>query len=114
MEAKVKGRIWVELEGEKFMGKGHLQLLNAIQETGSLNGAAKQTGISYRKAWRLIHQINELAKEEVVLLKKGGAKGGGTKITAYGLQLLEFYSGLQREFSEKMQSYIQKHEELWK
>ncbi len=114
MEAKIKGRIWVELEGEKFMGKGHLQLLSAIQDTGSLNGAAKKTGISYRKAWRLIHQINELGKEEVVLLKKGGARGGGTKITDYGFQLLDFYAGLQKEFSEKMESYLHKHEELWK
>ncbi|MFC3879486.1 winged helix-turn-helix domain-containing protein [Algoriphagus namhaensis] len=113
MEAKVKGRIWIELEGEKYMGKGHLQLLYAIQETGSLNGAAKKTGISYRKAWRLIHQINEMGREDVVLLKKGGAKGGGTKVTAYGMQLLEFYAGLQKEFSDSMQDYLTKHAELW-
>lgn len=114
MEAKIKGRIWVEVDGLKFMGKGHQQLLTAIQETGSLNGAAKKTGISYRKAWRLIHQINEIAKEEVVLLKKGGAKGGGTQITPYGFQLLQFYAQIQAEFAACMKSQIAKNEALWR
>lgn len=114
MEAKIKGRIWVELGEEKFMGKGHQQLLRAIIDLGSLNAAAKKTGISYRKAWRLIHQINELAKEEVVLLKKGGAKGGGTQVTPYGLKLLDFYGGLQKEFSQCMESYLEKNAALWK
>ena len=54
MNYKIKSRIWVELDGEEFLGEGKIQLLNAINETGSLSKAAKLMKISYKKSLAFI------------------------------------------------------------
>lgn len=113
MEVHSKHRIWLEIANAKFMGKGHVQLLRAIQKTGSLNKAAKETGISYRKSWRLIHQVNTMALHEVVHLQKGGAGGGGARVTAYGEKLLAFFENLMRSTTIHLENELKKGSDLW-
>lgn len=113
MEAHSKHRIWLEIDGAKFMGKGHVQLLRAIQKTGSLNKAAKETGISYRKSWRLMNQVNTLAAHEVVRLQKGGAGGGGALVTEYGEKLLTFFENLMHSTTLHLENELKKGTHLW-
>lgn len=113
MEVQIRNRIWIEIDGDKWMGKGHVQLLMAIEKTSSLSGASRETGISYRKAWRLIHQINTLANHEVVRLQKGGAGGGGAYVTPYGMKLLVFFKELMSQTELLLQKQLNAHSELW-
>ena len=113
MEVHSKHRIWLEIDGAKFMGKGHVQLLRAIQKTGSLNKAAKETGISYRKSWRLIHQVNTMAAHELVQLQKGGAGGGGAMVTSYGEKLLSFFENLMDTTTVHLDNELKKANDLW-
>ncbi|WGK63989.1 winged helix-turn-helix domain-containing protein [Croceiramulus getboli] len=113
MEVQIRNRVWLEMDGAKYMGKGHVQLLRAIQETGSLNGASKKTGISYRKTWRLINKINELSPREVVQLQKGGAGGGGARVTPYGLELLKFFERLLAQSEKELKALLALNQELW-
>ena len=114
MEVQIRNRIWIEIDGVKWMGKGHAQLLTAIEKKGSLSGASRETGISYRKTWRLINQINELAKHEVVHLQKGGAGGGGATVTVYGRKLLGFFNDLMDKSEELLYQQSKIHDDLWK
>ncbi len=113
MQVEVKTRIWLETNTSKFMGKGHMQLLHAIKEEGSLSAASKRTGISYRKTWRLINQINTHARHEVVHLKKGGTGGGGATVTEYGIELLAFFETLLKESERVLQEQLHIHKNLW-
>jgi len=114
MEVQIRNRIWIEIDGAKWMGKGHVQLLTAIEKTGSLSGASRETGISYRKTWRLINQINELAKHEVVHLQKGGVGGGGAVVTPYGKKLLGFFKDLMVQSAQLLQQQLKANPDLWK
>lgn len=76
-------------------------LLEALEATGSINKAARTTGLSYRGAWLLLETACNLANEPLLETATGGAGGGGTRLTAAARGLLEAWRVLhteQREF----------------
>ncbi|MDU8885074.1 LysR family transcriptional regulator [Yeosuana sp. MJ-SS3] len=91
MNYKIKSKIWIETEGDILLGKGRVNLLNAIENTGSLSKAAKQLGMSYKKAWSLTQAMNERAKKPVIIMSVGGKGGGGAKLTSYGKSLINTF-----------------------
>lgn len=47
----MRSKVWLELNGQPFLGDGRYRLLTSVERTGSINSAAKELGLSYRKAW---------------------------------------------------------------
>lgn len=88
MQEQIKSRIWIEKEGNIFLGYGRIELLKKINETESINAASKALKMSYKKAWRLINNMNEIAKEPIIIKNIGGKDGGGTKLTPYGKKII--------------------------
>jgi molybdate transport system regulatory protein len=91
---KVKSRIWIEVDGTPFLGNGRIQLLKAVNQTHSMSSAAKSLNMSYKKAWRMLNEINASAKEPVLDKKIGGKDGGGTHLTPYGEELILRFENL--------------------
>lgn len=73
---QVKGRLWVEKNGQTFMSWGRAVLLERIDQTGSVSAAAKSMKMSFSHAWKLVESMNSLADESLVVKRTGG-KGGG-------------------------------------
>jgi molybdate transport system regulatory protein len=96
---KVTGSLWIECEDGRFFGPGKVELLERIADTGSINSAAKQMGMSYKKAWEMINSLNEQTARPVVIAQIGGKKGGGSTITQEALQLIKFHQLLRERFS---------------
>ncbi len=94
----IKGKIWLEVAGTRFLGPGRVELLGHIQATGSISQAAKAMNMSYRKAWNLVDEMNTLAGQEVVTTKKGGKTGGGAEVTPLGQSLVAQYHELLQQF----------------
>ncbi|BDD02842.1 winged helix-turn-helix domain-containing protein [Aureibacter tunicatorum] len=94
MAYKVKSRLWLESDEEMLLGMGRLRLLKALQVCGSISGAAKELGMSYRKAWHLIDSSNSHSKQPLVEKSTGGKNGGGAKLTPYGEKLLSNFEHL--------------------
>ena len=88
---KIKSRIWIESEEGILLGNGRVKLLKEIDATGSLSKAAKNLGMSYKKAWKLIDSVNKHAEQEVVSKSIGGKDGGGTSLTEYGRKLIAHF-----------------------
>lgn len=88
MNYKIKSRIWIESNDNVFLGEGRIQLLKAIEMTGSLSKAAKNIHMSYKKAWTLLDAVNKSAKNPVVITSVGGKDGGGAELTPYGKSLI--------------------------
>ena len=88
---------WIEAELRLAGGLDSrmIGLLRAIKETGSINQAAKQAGLSYKGAWQMIERANNLAPKVLVSTATGGSKGGGTVLTPAGLALLALYDRLE-------------------
>jgi len=80
--------IRLDFSGTCSLGPGKIGLLEGIERTGSLSAAARAIGMSYRRAWLLLHSTNEGFSEPVVELSVGGKDGGGTRLTDYGRQLV--------------------------
>src|SRR5512141_2152971 len=85
---KVSGSLLIECAGERFFGPGRAELLELIDTTGSLSQAAKQMGMSYKKAWEMINTLNSQSIRPLVVLKTGGEKGGGSVITDEARELI--------------------------
>jgi molybdate transport system regulatory protein len=73
------------------LGPGMAQLLERVVEHGSIRAAAVSMDMSYRKAWLLIHEMQETFNGAIVTSAIGGAAGGGTQLTELGSTLLKIY-----------------------
>ncbi|XOB63641.1 winged helix-turn-helix domain-containing protein [Campylobacterota bacterium DY0563] len=109
MKSKIK--IWIEdSEGNLIFGGGKAQILEFIDETGSISEASKKVGMNYKKAWTHIKILQEYIDDELVIVNKGRSSGG-TVLTPKAKELVENFKQFRkevREFSE------QKFEELFK
>jgi molybdate transport system regulatory protein len=76
------------------MGPGKADLLDAIRQTGSISAAARDLGMSYRRAWLLVETMNRCFQEPLVSTLAGGRHGGGARLTASGEQVLRRYREL--------------------
>jgi molybdate transport system regulatory protein len=86
-----KWRLWLEQDGVPFFGDGRARLLQAISATGSLNSAARTTGMAYRTAWRHLNAMEAGLGFELVERHVGGRGGGGCRLTDAGKEFLEGY-----------------------
>ena len=77
----IRSKIWLEIDGEPVFGSGRRALLEAIIKYGSINKAAHQVKISYRKALSYIQSMEERLGIPLVNRKTGGKNGGGAVLT---------------------------------
>ncbi|MEC5384911.1 hypothetical protein VVD49_04210 [Uliginosibacterium sp. H3] len=96
-DMNIGGRFWIEHEGNAFVGRGRIELLERIRDSGSISEAAKSMKMAYKAAWDSVDAMNRVSKEAVVIRAKGGKAGGGTRLTAYGLGLIDAYRSMERE-----------------
>lgn len=77
------------------MGPGKADLLDAIATEGSISGAGRRMGMSYRRAWQLVDLMNRCWAAPLVETSPGSARGGGARLTAEGAAVLAGYRALQ-------------------
>jgi molybdate transport system regulatory protein len=88
--------IRLEFIGGNRIGPGKIAVLEAIRDTGSISEAARHLGMSYRRAWMLVDQINETLREPAVSTRQGGQHGGWTVLTPTGEQVIGLYHAIER------------------
>jgi molybdate transport system regulatory protein len=94
---KVGVRVWMERAGRAVLGDGRLELLEAIDRTGSISEAARQMRMSYRHAWLLVQDMNEGAGEPMVTAATGGKRGGGAMLTDRGRWAVDTFRDLREQ-----------------
>ncbi len=77
------------------MGPGKSELLQAIDRTGSISAAARDMGMSYRRAWLLVDTMNQSFKHPLVTTEIGGQRGGGATVTEFGQDVLARYLAME-------------------
>lgn len=83
------------------LGPGKARLLELIRDEGSISAAGRAMGMSYRRAWSLVEEMNAAFAEPLVASARGGAKGGGAGVTEAGLAVLAAYRRLERVVLEQ-------------
>lgn len=91
----VKPSIRILFGAASSLGPGKIALLESIGRTGSISGAAREMGMSYRRAWLLVEAMNTAFTQPVVTAVTGGKRGGGAEVTAFGHDLLERYRAIE-------------------
>lgn len=90
-------RLRIDLAGGGAIGPGKIALLEAVEETGSIAGAARRLDMSYRRAWLLVDGLNRLFDETVVERRPGGKAGGGASLTPFGRALVDRFRRIETQ-----------------
>ena len=93
MEPRVK--LWIEKDGRLALSAYRVRLLRLIDETGSLAEAAVNMGLSYRRAWGKLREIESNLGIKLVASEAGGAGGGGSRLTEDGRRLIDIFERFQ-------------------
>lgn len=106
---QVRSKIWLEIDGKPFIGNGRERLLRAVEKTGSINSAATEVGMTYRRAWAQLKEMEKVAQFPLFKRSKGGAGGGGTHLTDDVCRLLEAFSAFKSGLQEEIDRQFSKH-----
>jgi molybdate transport system regulatory protein len=87
----------VDFGSDRAIGPGKIRLLETIRDTGSISRAGRQLGMSYRRAWLLVDDMNRCFREPVVTAQPGGKEGGGAALTEFGEDLVRGYRAIVAE-----------------
>jgi molybdate transport system regulatory protein len=86
----------IDFGARRSIGPGKIRLLEAVGDTGSISKAGRSLGMSYRRAWLLIDDMNRCFRHAVVTAKPGGSQGGGAILTKFGAELIRDYRAIER------------------
>jgi molybdate transport system regulatory protein len=92
--------IRIDLKTGDRIGPGKIALLEAIRDTGSISAGARKIGMSYRRAWLLVEQINAALEEPGVASSMGGRQGGGAVLTPAGERIVDIYRSIEKAARE--------------
>lgn len=81
------------------MGPGKAELVERIAATGSISAAARDMGMSYRRAWQLVEALNRAFREPIVATAVGGTRGGGARVTPFGRRVTADYRRMEGKAS---------------
>ena len=74
LRLKADGRFWLTLDGRNFLGRGRIELLQRIRETGSISKAAKAMKMSYKAAWDAVDAMNTAWQSPLVESGPAGSR----------------------------------------
>jgi molybdate transport system regulatory protein len=89
---EARAKLWLEDDGKLVLSDYRVRLLSLIEETGSLADAAQELGLSYRRAWGKVREIEENLGLKLVESAAGGSGGGGSHLTTEGRRLVAAYT----------------------
>ena len=100
LKTEFTGKLYLEVKGERVIGPGRVELLERIQDSGSIRQAALQMKMSYRQAWQFIDHMNTHLGEPVVVSARGGKGGGKAEVTPKGLAVVALFKTFHAEFQQ--------------
>ena len=96
----IRSKLWIEVDGEPVFGRGRRFLLEAIDSHGSINRAAQEVDISFRKAWSHIKAMEERLGVKLIERQTGGRNGGGAVLTEDARKFIKKYEALEKGVQE--------------
>ena len=89
-----------------MFGPGKAELLSRIAELGSISAAGRQMGMSYKRAWMLVEEMNAAFRDALVESSRGGAGGGGARVTETGLTVLGLYRSVEESAAQAAEAQV--------
>ena len=76
---------------DETIGLGKIDLLERLGAVGSISAAARQMGMSYKRAWFLLNSMQSGFREPLFIAERGGSRRVGTTLTPLGEDLIQRY-----------------------
>lgn len=92
---QVGARVRVLLGDNVAIGPGKADVLEGIRDTGSIAAAGRRLGMGYKRVWLLVESMNRCFSQPLVEASKGGARGGGARLTGLGEEVLQRYRRME-------------------
>ncbi len=105
---KVSYKVWLDHHGKAF-GDGPHELLRRVEKTQSLHRAAREMGMAYSKAWRLIRTLEERLGFALLKRSVGGQFGGGSQVTPGAKRLMKHYELFRKEVDADLERLFKRH-----
>lgn len=102
--ARLQVRIF--FEAGVMLGPGKARLLELIRDTGSISAAGREMGMSYKRAWMLVEEMNAAFREPLVESSRGGSGGGGARVTETGLTVLGLYRSVEDSAARAVEAQV--------
>lgn len=96
----------IDLSPACRVGPGKIALLEQIERTGSISAAGRALGMSYRRAWLLVDELNRLFETPLVATQLGGAHGGGARLTDLGGDLVQRFRSLEQAATALVETHL--------
>tara|TARA_Y100000588_G_scaffold239513_1_gene253246 strand:+ start:540 stop:911 length:372 start_codon:yes stop_codon:yes gene_type:complete len=109
-----KPKLRILLGAAVALGPGKVALLEAVDKSGSITGAARYMGMSYRRAWKLIEAMNNDFKVPLIATSSGGRGGGGALVTKAGFDALKRYRSMETKAGQAVEKEISDFADLLK
>lgn len=107
-----KPRLRILLGAAIAIGPGKADLLDAIDRCGSISAAARELGMSYRRAWQLADVMNHAFRERVIEAGTGGRRGGGARLTPFGREVLARYRAMEDKAAKSIAAEMRSFRKL--
>jgi len=98
--------IRVDLGKGGALGPGKIRLLELIDARGSISEAGRAMGMSYRRAWLLVENLNRSFRDSAVAKQTGGPQGGGARLTPWGRRLVERYRAIETDAAQAVAPHL--------
>lgn len=85
---------------EPVLGPGVAELLELVEETGSMKEACRRMGMSYSKGWKITGRAEQELGYPLIFRSHGGRTGGSCSVTQEGLSLIRRYRALEEKVKE--------------
>lgn len=105
-QAPPRLRIRIVFGEDAMLGPGKIDLLERIRDTGSIAAAGRTMAMSYKRAWSLVEEMNAAFRDPLVESTRGGARGGGARLTEAGGTVLASYRELEEIVAEAGRSRL--------
>ena len=97
--ASLKPVLRIDFPEKARLGRGKIQLLEHIRDTGSISAAGRAMDMSYRRAWQLVDALNSMFSEPSVISQRGGKQGGGAVLTPFGEDLIRCFRQMEQKLA---------------
>ncbi len=109
---RMQPQVRISFKKSIAMGPGKAALLDTIAASGSISAAARELGMSYRRAWLLVETMNECFRGPLVDTATGGQRGGGATVTDLGFEVVRRYRAMEKKATASVSKELAKFAEL--